>query len=86
MGSKKEIKNVDSSKYIGFIVIACILLFTGSFVYKFIASDNNSSQRWCANCNTWHDINDDTIEGEVWCNNCQTWHAPNEESSTPSIK
>ena len=85
MGSKKEIKNVDSSKYIGYIVITCIVLFVGSFVYKFITSDENSSKRWCANCNTFHDINDETIE-EILCNNCQTWHAPNEESRTPNIR
>ena len=86
MGSKKEIKKVDSSKYLGYIVVTCISLFIASFIYKFTTTETiDSNLRWCPNHNTYHNINDGT-EDEIWCNNCKTWHAPNEESSSPSIK
>jgi len=72
------------NKIISFIktwsIPVCLLACISLFIFRFVTSEENSSQRWCENCNTFHDINDDTIE-EVWCNNCNTWHAPKDESS-----
>jgi len=89
----KQIKEkFNFTKLIGFLVVGCFCVFFINFIYESatILLDKteetiDSTKRWCANCNTFHDINDETIE-EVWCNNCQTWHAPNEESRTPNIR
>ena len=57
MGSKKEIKKVDSSKYLGYIVVTCIALFIASFIYKFTTTETiDSNLRWCPNHNTYHNI------------------------------
>ena len=61
-----------------------ILLSISWFIFRFITSEEQTS-RWCENCQTYHDINDETVE-EIWCNNCNTWHLPNDESKTQAIK
>ena len=89
----KQIKEkFNFTKLIGFLVVGCFCVFFINFIYEgaTILLDQteeniDSTKRWCANCNTFHDINDETIE-EIWCNNCQTWHVPNEESRTPNIR
>ena len=90
--NKKVKEKFNFTKLIGFLVVGCFCVFFINFIYESatILLDKNeetidSTKRWCENCNTFHDINDDTIE-EIWCNNCQTWHAPNEESRTPNIR
>ena len=77
---KNKIISIIKIWTIPFCILACISLF----IFRFTTSEDDPSKRWCANCNTWHDINDDTIE-EIWCNNCNTWHAPRDESSNNQI-
>ena len=90
--NKKVKEKFNFTKLIGFLVVGCFCVFFINFIYESatILLDKNeetidSTKRWCENCNTFHDINDETID-EIWCNNCQTWHAPNEESRTPNIR
>ena len=84
--NKQTKENYNFSKLIGYIIVTCFVLFLGSFVYQAITTEyNDSTKRWCANCQIYHDINEEQ-ENEIWCNNCQTWHAPNEESGTVTIK
>ena len=85
MAKKVINKKFDMSKFFGSAIIGLFFLFLGSFIYEAVNAENlDSNKRWCANCNTYHDINDETLE-EIWCNNCQTWHAPNEESRSSKI-
>ncbi|MBI65190.1 MAG: hypothetical protein CMG64_02715 [Candidatus Marinimicrobia bacterium] len=63
-----------------YIGLFCTLTFA-LFSYKFFTSEgSNPNKRWCQNCQTYHDINDDNLDNEIWCENCQKWHAPNQES------
>ena len=84
----KEKKGLNYTKLLGIIISLCILSFFISFIYKFSTttySGAGTNQRWCANCQVFHDINE-TQENEIWCKNCNAWHAPNQESGTQSIK
>ena len=83
----KHVKKDSSfSKLIGYSIVACFVLFLGSFIYQAVTTEYiDAMQRWCDNCQTYHNI-DEEQENEVWCNNCQAWHAPNEESRTVNIK
>ena len=84
----KERKGLNYSKIIGIFITLCIVSFFITFIYKFsttTSSEAGPNQRWCANCQVFHNINE-TQTNEIWCNNCKTWHAPNQESSTQSIK
>ena len=85
---KKVIKSneISFSSILGTIVLICFIGFFASFIYRFITTErNDSTKRWCQNCNTYHDITEE-VENEIWCENCKAWHAPRDESSTPAIK
>tara|TARA_Y100000996_G_scaffold100788_1_gene72971 strand:+ start:288 stop:554 length:267 start_codon:yes stop_codon:yes gene_type:complete len=83
--NKKIKQRFSLSKLTGIIVVSSFCLFLGSFIYEIANAESiDPTQRWCANCNTYHDINDETLE-EIWCNNCNTWHAPNEESRVSNL-
>ena len=63
-----------------YIVLFCTLTFA-LFSYKFFTFESvDSNKQWCPTHNTYHDINDESIDNEIWCKNCQKWHAPNQES------
>ena len=62
------------------VILACI----SWFIFRFFTTEDPTT-RWCSNCNTYHSINDQTIE-EIWCNNCNTWHLPKDESNNQIIR
>tara|TARA_B100001996_G_scaffold118945_1_gene90062 strand:+ start:115 stop:381 length:267 start_codon:yes stop_codon:yes gene_type:complete len=83
---KKQTKDkFNFTKLIGYLVVGSFCMFLASFIYQAInVESTDATQRWCENCQVFHDINDETVD-EIWCNNCQTWHAPNQESGTKKI-
>ena len=79
--NKDSKKSFNFGKINGFIIVMCMIAFLSTFVYEFIKADSvDSNSRWCANCQTYHNINEER-EDEVWCNNCNAWHAPRDESN-----
>jgi len=79
--NKDSKKSFNFGKINGIIIVICIIAFISSFVYQLLTTESiDGTQRWCANCQTYHDINE-VREDEVWCNNCNAWHAPRDESS-----
>jgi hypothetical protein len=88
MGKRKQIKKSSTTKILGSIIAVTFTLSAGYFIYgltKSFMNDDfsiNTTQVWCANCQTYHDkaTADQENNKLVWCINCNKYHAPRDET------
>ena len=89
----KQIKEkFNFTKLIGFLVVGCFCVFFINFIYESatILLDKteetiDSTKRWCENCNTFHDINDETIDVEDYTSDIVVYSQAGTSTGSASV-